>query len=633
MVRMSSLRGFARSGARVAPGALLVLATACGAPARPAAPPAPAGPPPLPPVPRSEGPLRLRVQYPQPNALIAARDSTFLLGSTGHGDARVTVNGAPVRTLPNGAWLAWVAMPPRSAPRFEIVATLPGGETQRVVVPFRVPAARAPLAAGLLADSASVLPRPGLALRDDDPVRVSLRLAPGSRAALLLPQGGTTAPGAAATEPGGEARPGAPLSEAPGLPLLGDDEVVVRELPARALRRGATLRVVRSADTLRLAVPPVADGDSLGLWRVGVASADTDAVVVGRPVPGGTYKWFLHPGTVLRATARQGDALRVRLDRQLDVWVDAAQATRLPEGTPEPRRVIGNARVVSAEQWVDVVLPLGARAPWRVEAEGDRLRLTVHGATADSDIIWFQRDDPLVRDVAWTNDASDRAVITVSLAEAPFGWLVLWRGDALVLRVRRAPRIDPAAPLRGLRIAVDPGHPPQGSTGPTGLYEGEVTLAVGEIVRDLLRERGAEPVMTRSTPDAVGLAERPVIARRAGAHAFVSIHLNALPDGANPFAARGSGTYFFNAPSASLARAVQARLLARLGLPDNGTWYDNLAVVRPTWMPSVLVEGAYVIVPEQEAALRTPAFRRAYAVAIVEGLEAWFAARARGVVR
>jgi len=50
--------------------------------------------------------------------------------------------------------------------------------------------------------------------------------------------------------------------------------------------------------------------------------------------------------------------------------------------------------------------------------------------------------------------------------------------------------------------------------------------------------------------------------------------------------------------------------------------------VRGAWMPSVLVEGAYVIVPEQEAALRTPEFQEAYALAIVEGLEAWFRALA-----
>jgi N-acetylmuramoyl-L-alanine amidase len=549
------------------------------------------------------------VQYPAPGALITARDSTFLLGSTGHGDAQLTVNGAPVRVHPNGAWLAWVAMPPRDASRFEVVATLAGGPVQRVSVPVRRPAPRRALGPTELVDSTSVVPRPGLALRADEPVRVAARVAPGARVSLVPASTPDTV-----------------------LPLLVDGEQAVRELPARLLRGGASLLVARGGDSVRLAVPAVGDGDALPLVRVGRVSADTDAVVVARPVAGGTYKWFLLPGTVLRASGRQGDALRVRLDRQLDVWIDSAQATPLPEGTPEPRRVIGNARVVPADDWVDVVLPVSAHPAWRVEAEGTSLRLTLHGATADADVIWFTRADAYVRDVTWTNDASDRAVVTVSLAAPAFGWLVLWRGDALVLRVRRPPRVDAASPLRGLRIAVDPGHPPAGSTGPTGLYEGDATLAVGMVVRDLLRERGAEPVLTRTTPDAVPLADRPVLARRVNAHAFVSIHLNALPDGANPFAARGSGTYFFHAPSASLARAIQARLVARLGLADNGTWYDNLAVVRPSWMPSVLVEGAYLIVPEQEAALRTPAFRRAYALAIVEGLEAWFAALASPAV-
>jgi len=184
--------------------------------------------------------------------------------------------------------------------------------------------------------------------------------------------------------------------------------------------------------------------------------------------------------------------------------------------------------------------------------------------------------------------------------------------------------VDASSPLRGLRIAVDPGHPPIGSTGPTGLYEGTVTLAVGERVQRLLAARGATPVMTRTTASAVALGERPVMARRAGAHAFVSIHLNAKPDGANPYRNNGSGTYYFLPQGAGLARAIQSRLVSRLGLADEGTWYDNLAVVRGSWMPSVLVEGAYVIVPEQEAALRTPEFQEAYALAIVEGLEAYF---------
>jgi N-acetylmuramoyl-L-alanine amidase len=562
-------------------------------------------------IPRVEGPLAIRVQYPSPNAVIAARDSTFLLGTVNHGGATLRINGAPVTVNPNGAFLAWVAMPPRGRAQFDLVAALPGGEQRTLTLPIRLPAERRPVEAGRppYVDTTSLTPRAGLALRDEEPVRVSARLAAGARAEFR---------GAACA---GGAVPAA-------LPLLAESgDVAGREVPARALRCGGTLAVVGRGDTATYErpLPSVANGDALGLVRVGTAAvADTDAVVIARPVPGGTYKWFLLPGTVLQATGRQGAEVRVRLDATLDVWVDAAQVTALPAGTAAPRRVASNARLVPDSGHVDLVIPMSARPAYRIEADGPSLRLTLHGVTGNTDIVWFQQADSLVRDVQWTNESTDRAVYTVRLQRDVFGWLAFWRGDAFVLRLRRPPVIDAASPLRGLTIAVDPGHPPAGSTGPTGLYEGVATLAIGERVQRLLVARGAVALMTRTTDAAVDLGLRPVLARQRQAQAFVSIHLNAKPDGVNPYRNNGSGTYFFQPTSAGLARAIQSRLLVRLGLPNEGTWFDNLAVVRGTWMPGVLVEGAYVIVPEQEAALRTPEFQEAYALAIVEGLEAWF---------
>ena len=603
-----------RSGFAARPvGALLALLTfggcASGPPANSA--PVPDVAPTWPAIPRADGPLAIRVQYPSPNALIAARDSTFLLGTVNHGGATLSINGAPVAVRPNGAFLAWVAMPPRAAPQFELVATVPGAEAKRLMLPIRFPALRSPVAgARPYVDTASITPRAGLAFRDAEPIRVSVRLAAGARADFLP-----------------NACQGSPVVLV-SLPLLAPDggETAARDVPARQLRCGGTLTMYGRGDTVGVVrtLPAVDDGAALGLVRVGVAAADTDAVVIARPVPGGTYKWFILPGTVLQATGRQGDALRVQLDGALDVWIDADAATLLPIGTVAPRRVVSNARVVPSEGFVDLVLPMSARPAYRVEGEGKSLRLTLHGVTGNTDIIWFQRADSLVRDVQWTNDANDRAVYTVQLQRDVYGWMVFWRGDALVLRMRRTPLVDAASPLRGLRIAVDPGHPPAGSTGPTGLYEGVATLAIGERVQTLLLARGAVPIMLRTTAAPVPLADRPIMARRADAVAFVSIHLNAKPDGVNPSLNNGSGTYYFQPQSAALARAIQSRLVPRLGLTDEGTWFDNLAVVRGAWMPSVLVEGAYVIVPEQEAALRTPEFQEAYALAIVEGLELWF---------
>jgi len=285
---------------------------------------------------------------------------------------------------------------------------------------------------------------------------------------------------------------------------------------------------------------------------------------------------------------------------------------------------------VPAAEWADVVIPTGERPPYLVEEEGNTLVLTLYGTTANTDLVSYRGRDSLVRHLTWEQLPGDRARYTLHLAQAPYGFLAFWRDGAFVLRVRRAPAVDQRAPLRGLRIAVDPGHPPIGATGPTGLYEGTATLAIGQRLRAELERRGATVIMTRTTMEPLAVGARPIIARRADAHALVSIHLNALPDGVNPFPAHGTGTYFFHPQAAPLARAVQAGMVRHMGLRDLGTFYNNLALARPTWMPSVLCEGAFLMIPEQEAALRTPEFQAAYARGVADGLEAYFRGLAAG---
>ena len=405
--------------------------------------------------------------------------------------------------------------------------------------------------------------------------------------------------------------------------------VVATEVPAVRLNSGAWVQVVRGRDSVRLPLMRLALADSAGpqYARLGAAPStlpDTDRVIIGRPVAGGTYKWFLIPGTIAEVTGRIGNATRIRLDGGLQVFVDSTELAFLPPGSPAPRRVAGNARVVASAGWSDVRIPMSEAPPYSVDAEAQALVLTLHGTTANTDIINFTSTDSIVRRVTWRQVLSDRAEYRVELHDAPFGYLVMWERNALVLRVRGAPAINRARPLQGLVIVVDAGHPPAGSTGPTGLYEAVATLGISERLKTYLEQRGASVVMTRSAPGAVALADRPVMARRANAHAFVSIHLNALPDGVNPFERHGTGSYYFNSFSEPLARAVQAGMVRRMGLRDLGVYYDNLAVLRPTWMPSVLCEGAFLIIPEQEAALRTPEFQDAYARGVTEGLEEYF---------
>jgi N-acetylmuramoyl-L-alanine amidase len=134
--------------------------------------------------------------------------------------------------------------------------------------------------------------------------------------------------------------------------------------------------------------------------------------------------------------------------------------------------------------------------------------------------------------------------------------------------------------------------------------------------------------MTRSGGQPLDLWPRVRFADSVDTDVLVSIHNNALPDGVNPFTSNGSSVFYNHPRSIPLARAIQRRLVAWLGTRDLGIARGDLALTRPTWMPAVLTEGLFMMVPEQEAALRSDQGRRQYALAVLEGLREFFRSRA-----
>src|SRR5688572_1912370 len=480
--------------------------------------PLPPANPKLPPVPEVRGPIEISITYPTSGQLIASRDSNFIFGSVGSGDAGLLINGVPVPVWPNGAFLGWLPVPPDSAPHYELVA--PNGRTfARLVHPIRLPPAPPPV-------------------RPDSLVGDTIA--------------DTT-----------KARP---------------DTVPPDTLTAIATNTYATLGTAPAA------------------------SSDTDQVFIARPAPGNgqQYKWFLLPGTTVKVTGYQrasGDEYaRIELDSGQVAWIPKSQLpTQLDSVAPV--RKVGAVRLEPAAEWIDVVIPTGSPPPYLVEETDRAISLLVYGVSEVPVVsLMPATPDPYLASVASATPEPTRVRYTINLNHAPYGYLALWDNGSLRFRVRRPPTIaNRSAPLQGLTIAVDPGHPPAGATGPTRLYEGDAVLVVGLKVGELLRQRGVIVVMTRTTPEPVDLGARPIIARRANAHAFVSIHLNAFPDGVNPFANNGTLTLYFWPHSIPLGAAAHAAMLAEMGLRDNGARYLNLAVARGTWMPAILTEGAFVI--------------------------------------
>jgi N-acetylmuramoyl-L-alanine amidase len=614
---------------------------------------APAIVPGLPPVPRVHGPLALSVTYPPPDALVQVRDSTFLFGSAGTGDARVTVNGQAARVWPNGAWLAWVALPRDSLMQLRIEARTPA-DSAALDYPLRrvVPDAGRLTVGSVWLDSLSLAPTGRVWLGRDEYLTLTARASAGAEVRLRLADG-TTVPLMA--QPQLLAVPEAvrafdrdtaslvtPVVRDRYVGLLrgravGPDPGPVLPLPfslAAADTSWAMLEAISGADTARVRWPlQVAVLDTLPA----VAELDddsahtglTDSVTVGRALPGGTYAWFFPAGTRVAVAGRRNGELRLRLSRGAEAWVSAANARPLGPGDPAPHAVVGSVTLTPAPDRATIRIPLSQRVPYRIEESGRSLSIRFYGAVGDVNWMRYGPADSLVERMSWRPEAADEVSLTFDLRRPVWGYRARWDRTDLLLDIRRPPAIDADSPLRGRFIAVDPGHPPGGATGPTGLREAEANLAVGLELRRLLEQAGARVLMTRTSDSAVDLRPRVLAAERAGAEVLISIHNNALPDGINPFVNNGSSVYYNHPRGIPLAAAVQAALIRRLGLRDLGIGRGDLALVRGTWMPSVLTEGLFMMLPDQEAALRNVQGQRSYAQAVLDGLRAYLGEYAR----
>jgi N-acetylmuramoyl-L-alanine amidase len=245
-------------------------------------------------------------------------------------------------------------------------------------------------------------------------------------------------------------------------------------------------------------------------------------------------------------------------------------------------------------------------------------------------VVTFEGGSGFVDQVRWHQEATGVVALSVRLKPGRklWGWNARYDGGPVLrLDLRRPPRVNPERPLEGLRVMLDPGHMPSapGAVGPLGTREMDANYAIAQAAAERLIKEGAIPLLTRgTTTDEVSLSDRPRQAVERGADVFVSLHNNALPDGTNPFSRpRGFAVYYYHPHSLELGRAVHAAYAQRVPLADEGLQWDNLLVARLSAVPAILIENAYMILPEQEAMLNEPPFREKLAGAVVAGLRAF----------
>lgn len=644
----------------------------------------------LPPVPaRASHGRSIDIVYP-PRGASVPTDSTFVFGSVSLRDPTLTIDGATVPVEPNGAFLAYLPVPESGLYRIE-AGSAGGDPPISLEWPVNgagtaedgEAAARRGEAAEERPLVTAITPVSYTLVQRGEPMTFTARAPSGLELAIALPDGHRVPMREAAAPVGsagfaqatagrsivryeatvpvrtsfvagaGPDAPGTPLPAAAPPWMYGG---VGAPPPGVDSSTGeAFLEAVVNGDVLATPLPALGVIEPGYAYVADVRTERPDSAAIGRATlpPGTPLHWFLPNGTRVRVTGLRDGLARVRLTSDLSIWVasddlaprsarDAAATPRAPTRAgrrddapaplPAPGQAVGDAysvRVAPDGGWVEIRVALSERLPFRVDARDGGLDVTVYGARTRTNWAYQGPADPDVLRVWWEQRDDERYVVRVETPGPPWGWDSRWEDAAtLVLRVRRPPPLDADAPLRGLYVGVDAGHGDDtGAIGPTGLREGDANRRISRRLADLLRQRGARVLEIRPGPDDLDLAARPVMALDSGVHVLVSVHNNAFPDGVNPFESAGTSVLYNTWQSLDLARALQRELVAELGLRDLGPIWGDLALARPTWMPAVLTEAMFLMVPVQEAALRDADVHDRVAAAHVRGLEAFLRSR------
>lgn len=273
-----------------------------------------------------------------------------------------------------------------------------------------------------------------------------------------------------------------------------------------------------------------------------------------------------------------------------------------------------------------------------------------------------------------TDPTEGSAVVAIELARAErpaFEAAVAASRDALpdMIDLPEGPAVRPRhTGERALRVVLDPGHGGVDMGAEYGgLRESDVMLQFAREVQEaLLRRGGFEVVLTREDDSFISLYERTSVARAVGADVFISLHADAIAEGAasgatvytlpvgaqDAASARLAETHSRDdlilgvdlehnddevarllmeltrrevAPrSAALADAMVARVGEAIGrLHKRPRLEAEFVVLKAPDIPSVLLEVGFMSDARDLANLQNPAWRARAALGIVNALEDW----------
>ncbi|MCK5707614.1 MAG: N-acetylmuramoyl-L-alanine amidase [Candidatus Aureabacteria bacterium] len=347
--------------------------------------------------------------------------------------------------------------------------------------------------------------------------------------------------------------------------------------------------------------------------------------VKARNYPDGGYRLLLYKGIRLKASGIIGPYIKLDLSDKENVYVNKKDITKVEKTGMLQDARIGNVKVLQDKDDIKIISACTRAVPYLVEEKisDSTLSITFFSAHANIDKVQNEHYKD-IKNISFQQIDQDVLKMDVILPFQPiWGWDILFEKNKMILSIKRPPVIKKETPFKNMVICIDAGHNPgAGAVGPTRLKEKDINWDIASKISKILKKNGAKVVMTRKVKkDEASLRERVNFANSKKSRIFVSIHNNSVSNSVNPYDVFGTETYFYTPSSEILAEFVHNELVSATGFVDRGVHFGNFAVLRNPFLPSILIEAAYIIVPEHEMLLKKEEFQGHIATSIVNGLK------------
>lgn len=187
------------------------------------------------------------------------------------------------------------------------------------------------------------------------------------------------------------------------------------------------------------------------------------------------------------------------------------------------------------------------------------------------------------------------------------------------------PKLKP--PLKPL-IVLDAGHGGKDlgahSTKVPKYQEKNLTLATVHHLKQYLEQMGYNILLTRHKDEFLELEERSTFANERNPLVFVSIHYNSAPS----TQAEGIEIFYYHSvddkeradKSKALGQSILKHMVTQTQAKSRGVKSKNLAVIRETTMPAVLVEGGFLTHPNEVVNLKNGLYLKKLAWGVAQGI-------------